>query len=346
MLDMPRSTQALLAALGHARPGPAVDIGSHEGAIARHHGCPYIHVDLTAVEAARRAGAAEVVHTDELPPGPFATAFFDAREYDPGLAAETVAQVAVRLRPDGVLITTARLADVEPLFAAVTSSGEALVAREPVAAGLPTEPWPTYNTQFQGQSYHFQSAPGVFSPRALDEGTLHMLEEIRPTPGARFLDLGCGVGVVSRIASEAWGCQVTATDVNARALRLTASNAPGVDVVASNGFTALHGREYDIIASNPPYHTDFGVAKSFIEGAHRHLVLGGSLYLVVKRADWYIQKTRSTFGGCRFVERSGYTIVIAEKRERKPAPADAEPPTTRKHARRQAEAAMRKRKRP
>lgn len=341
MNEQPRSTRALLALLDRRAPGPALDAGSHLGAVARALGCTYVNVDLTACLKSDLPGQA--LHTDELPPGPFRAIFFDAREYDPGLAAETVAAAALRLEPDGVLITTARLADVEVCFGDVAGAGEALIARAPLP-GVQLPPWFAYEADFAGHSYHMQSAPGIFSPRHLDEGTAFMLERIAHRPGARFLDLGCGAGIVSRIASETWGCQVTAVDVNARALRLTAANAPLAEVLASDGFAALGGRQFDLIASNPPYHTDFGVARSFIEGAHAHLALEGMLYLVVKRAEWYVQKTRTIFGGCRVFEQNGYTVIAAQKRPARPKTEPPAPATTKKHAKRMAAAGARKKR--
>ncbi|HWI66406.1 MAG TPA: methyltransferase [Symbiobacteriaceae bacterium] len=328
MQDTPRSTQALLGLLDRRAPGPALDVGSYQGAVSRAIGCTYVNVSLTAL------ADVEGLHTDELPAGPFATIFFDAREYDPGLASETVAAAAQRLAPGGVFITTARLSDVEYAFGTVAQAGETLVARNP-RSDVALPPWPTYEAEYGGKTYRIQSAPGIFSPRHLDEGTAFMLEQIEHRPDARFLDLGCGAGIVSLIASETWGCQVTAVDVNARALRVTAVNAPKAGVLASDGFQALNGRQFDVIASNPPYHTDFGVAKAFIEGAHAHLALEGMLYLVVKRADWYVQKVRNVFGGCRIAERNGYTVIITQKRPAKPRPAQpAAPATTKKHAKR------------
>ena len=41
---------------------------------------------------------------------------------------------------------------------------------------------------------------------------------------------------------------------------------------------------------NPPYHTNFSVAKSFIEGSYKHLQMGGWLVMVTKRFDWYKNK--------------------------------------------------------
>jgi 16S rRNA (guanine1207-N2)-methyltransferase len=238
-----------------------------------------------------------------------------------------------------MLVTTAREADLSPWFDVISPEENLLVAQRPRAGQHTSESF-TYGIALAGRQLEIQSEPGIFSPRSLDPGTRELLQLIQTQPGQRFLDLGCGAGAVSLVASQVWGCQVTAVDVSARALRLTRQNAPEAEVLASDGFSALTGRVFDLIASNPPYHTDFAVAKGFIEGAYRHLAPGGWLYLVVKRADWYVQKTRAVFGGCRAIEREGYVIIAAEKRARDSAAAsqgaESRQATTRKHAKRMA----------
>lgn len=348
-MDLPRSTRALLeaarrivpaaAAIEPLQPGDCLDIASASAAVARALHCTYLHDHWGACLAARAAGAAPVLHADQLPTVQYRHIFLEAAELDPALARQLAAQAADRLGPDGLLITTAREADVAPWFAAVSTEEDLLVARQPIAGQYAPESF-TYELALGGQQLVIQSEPGIFSPRGLDPGTREMLQIIRAEPGQRFLDLGCGAGVVSLAASQVWGCQVTAVDVSARALRLTRQNAPAAEVLASDGFSALRGRTFDLIASNPPYHTDFAVAKGFIEGAYRHLAPGGWLYLVVKRADWYVRKMRAVFGGCRVVEREGYVIISAERRalEGRPSarPAPAMQSTTRKHAKRMA----------
>ena len=52
---------------------------------------------------------------------------------------------------------------------------------------------------------------------------------------------------------------------------------------------------------NPPYHTDFSVAKSFIEGSYKHLQMDGWLVIETKRFDWYKNKIyHSAFFGHTF----------------------------------------------
>jgi 16S rRNA (guanine1207-N2)-methyltransferase len=328
LTDLPRSTRALLAALPAQRSGAALDIGSVQGLVAQSLGAPYVHNDLPACKA---AVVADVIHTDILPQGPFQLIAFDASDYEEGLARETVAQAAACLTPDGRLLTTARRAYVEEFFETVSQQDELCIG-----TGPRPERYQPEETSYQFNAFTIQTAPGIFSPRALDGGTALMLEQLNPQPGARFLDLGSGAGVVSKVASELWQCQVTAVDVSARALRYTMLNAPQATVLPSDGLSALQGQTFDLIASNPPYHTDFAVAKRFIEGAYRQLNMGGALALVVKRADWYVQKVRTLFGGCRLAERDGYTLILAEKRPKAPQQPKPET-TTRKHAKRMAQ---------
>ena len=332
-MTIPRSTRALLQFC--PVPGQAaLDIASYQGAVARALGCGYAHDHWAACELARTAGVSPVSHTDQLPAGSYAAVFLDARELDPALAAGFAAQAAGVLQPGGTLYTTARREDLAPWFDEIEEQNEALVARRPLAGQAEPEVL-HYSVTVGKDTLPVRSEPGVFSPRGLDPGTREMLNLIEAQPGQRFLDLGCGVGVVSLVAARVWGCEVTAVDVSARALRLTRLNVPEAEVIPSDGFRALASRQFDLIASNPPYHTDFAIAKGFIEGAHQHLSPGGWLYLVVKRADWYVQKVRAVFGGCRVVERDGYTILSAQRRAARPGaagPAGAR--TTKKHAKR------------
>ena len=61
MQDRPRSTRALLGLLDRRAPGPALDVGSHEGAVARAIGCTYVNVSLTALDT---GDGLQGLHTD------------------------------------------------------------------------------------------------------------------------------------------------------------------------------------------------------------------------------------------------------------------------------------------
>lgn len=174
----------------------------------------------------------------------------------------------------------------------------------------------------KGIKLQFKTEAGVFSPAAIDQGTLAMLSVVEFEPGDRVLDLGCGYGVVGILAAKLLGPQsVVMVDVDPLAVQLARENAalngvPGVLVCQSDGFRQLSETGFTKILSNPPYHTDFSVAKHFIEKGFNRLRLGGKMYLVVKRREWYKNKLISIFGGVRIQEIDGYYVFCAEKRAR------------------------------
>ena len=110
-------------------------------------------------------------------------------------------------------------------------------------------------TEFMGLTFHVE--PGVLIPRAdteiLVEKALAWMK-----PGARVLDIGTGSGAIAvSLAKLGRQAQVTAVDVSDRALEIARQNAERngavVEFVKSDCFSALKGRKYDMIVSNPPY---------------------------------------------------------------------------------------------
>ncbi len=173
---------------------------------------------------------------------------------------------------------------------------------------------------------------GIFSPSGPDKGTLAMLREAAAqtegTGPLKILDLGCGTGIVGVYLGMIFkDAEIHFTDVDERAVELSRENAlangmedSGIKAYRSDAFENILDRDFDMILSNPPYHTDFAVAKAFIEGAFRHLALGGKLFMVTKRLDWYKNKLIHVFGGVRITRtEDGYFVFTAEKRSERPA---------------------------
>ena len=110
-------------------------------------------------------------------------------------------------------------------------------------------------TEFMGLTFHVE--PGVLIPRADTEILVEKaLEWMKP--GARVLDIGTGSGAIAvSLAKLGRQAQVTAVDVSDRALEIARQNAErngaAVEFVKSDCFSALKGRKYDMIVSNPPY---------------------------------------------------------------------------------------------
>ena len=164
----------------------------------------------------------------------------------------------------------------------------------------------------------------VFSPSSIDRGTLAMLSQVDFTERDKVLDLGCGYGGVGLTAAKTIGeGNVIMCDISEDAVRLSRKNAhlnglTSMDIRQSNAFEKVPERNFTLILSNPPYHTDFSVAKSFIEGGFCHLALGGKMLMVTKRLDWYKNKMTAVFGGVKVREIDGYYVFIAEKRQTVP----------------------------
>lgn len=174
----------------------------------------------------------------------------------------------------------------------------------------------------QGVTLQFETDSSLFSPAAVDRGTLAMLSAAEFQPEDVVLDLGCGYGVVGILAAKKTGAErVTMCDCEEAAVVLSQQNAekngvPGITILQSNGFEKVIRQDFTVILSNPPYHTDFSVAKHFIEEGYRHLAEGGRMVMVTKRLDWYKNKLASVFGGVRVQETDGYFVFCAKKRGR------------------------------
>lgn len=179
-----------------------------------------------------------------------------------------------------------------------------------------------YKIVFNGKEITIDSEVSLFSPSGADRGTLCMLSHIEFGEEQKVLDLGCGTGIVS-LAACSGGVKpenIVMSDIDELAVATAMKNMStngyeGATGVVSDGFKDIPGKDYDLIISNPPYHTDFKVAKNFIEKGFNRLKIGGSMYMVTKRKDWYKNKLISVFGGVKIFEEEGYYIFVSQKRD-------------------------------
>lgn len=147
-----------------------------------------------------------------------------------------------------------------------------------------------------------------------------MLEYTEFRSDDKVLDLGCGYGIVGIVAARTIGSEnIVMSDINAGALEMANKNVnanclDGIRIICSNGYENIRDTDFTLIMSNPPYHTDFSVAKAFIEGSYKHLKIGGRLVMVTKRFDWYKNKIQAVFGGVKWIESCGYYVFMAEKK--------------------------------
>ncbi|MGH4138440.1 class I SAM-dependent methyltransferase [Clostridium sp.] len=176
------------------------------------------------------------------------------------------------------------------------------------------------DVNIKGIDLKFNTSNEVFSPQNVDKGTSAMLSTVEFKTNDKVLDLGCGYGIVGILAAKIVGASnVVMTDVDVSAVKLASENITlndieGIGLYQSDGFKNIHDKEFNLILSNPPYHVDFSVPKEFIEKGFNRLVVGGKMFMVTKRKDWYKNKLISIFGGVKISEIDGYYVFMAEKK--------------------------------
>jgi 16S rRNA (guanine1207-N2)-methyltransferase len=184
---------------------------------------------------------------------------------------------------------------------------------------LPHE-YKRFNFYFKSREYTFVTDTGVFSPGEVDGNTAYMLRHI-PQLGGSLLDMGCGYGCVGILLGGEYGLQVTAVDINPRAVRLAEENAKlndvPVRVLVSDCYSEVDGT-FDAIVINPPVHAGKDVMYRMYEGAPAHLNPGGCLYTVLYKkhgAESARKKLTEVFGHCETVATDKSRYVYRCKKQ-------------------------------
>ena len=165
---------------------------------------------------------------------------------------------------------------------------------------------------------------GVFSKSRVDEGSFAFLKVLLPLKlTGKILDLGCGYGTIGlTIAMASPEASITLADINTRALALCEKNAQElglsqrVTILQSDIYEKIEG-QFDSIVVNPPIRAGKRVTYAMYEGAKQRLIDGGSLFIVIRKAQGapsaskYIEEL---FGNITLLKRDkGYYIYQAKK---------------------------------
>jgi 16S rRNA (guanine1207-N2)-methyltransferase len=144
--------------------------------------------------------------------------------------------------------------------------------------------------------FKINSLPGVFSYDRLDEGTRLLIDHLAISTGETALDLGCGYGILGLAIARSGAERVDLVDVNLLATSSAARNisinqAEKAEVFTSDVLSAVRGREYHFIATNPPFHsgkeTDTLITEAYFKQSWQALAPGGRLLLVANRFRRY-----------------------------------------------------------
>lgn len=110
-----------------------------------------------------------------------------------------------------------------------------------------------------GRSLVFHTTWGLFSPRAIDDGTLLLLDHLDVQSDDHVLDLGCGYGPLGlAIAGQCSAGTVQLVDKDFVAVEYAAANAArnhltNASAYLSNGFSAVPGEQtLSLVVSNLP----------------------------------------------------------------------------------------------
>ena len=182
----------------------------------------------------------------------------------------------------------------------------------------------TISFEIKGITMNLLTDNGVFSKGKVDEGSLAFLKVILPLDlGNSILDLGCGYGTLGlTLAVFKKDARVTLADINSRALALCRRNAElnnvsqRVTILQSDIYTKIEGK-YDSIVINPPIRAGKSVTYKMYEEAKQYLIDGGSLLIVIRKAQGAESASKyieSIFGNVKLLDRhKGYHIYQAVK---------------------------------
>lgn len=174
----------------------------------------------------------------------------------------------------------------------------------------------------RGQQLRFYTTWGLFSPKAIDEGSRLLLDYIEIEADQHSADLGCGYGPLGlTLAKLAPQGQHTLLDKDFVAVDYSRRNAQlnglnNVEVVMSNGFDQLDQRRFQRIVSNLPAKTGKEQYYLYFYEALARLEPGGCFYVVTINGlrDFIKRSFKEVFGNYdKLKQGRSYTVALARR---------------------------------
>jgi len=179
--------------------------------------------------------------------------------------------------------------------------------------------------EVNNHSFSFLSCNNVFSKEKIDYGTKVLLNTVLKnytSLKSNVLDIGCGYGAIGIVLSYHYKntqflmSDVTKTAVELAKVNLQKNNIKNAIVIQSDLYENISDM-FDFIITNPPIKVGKKVLTNLIEGAHKHLNIGGHIVLVIKKShgkDSIKKYMEETFSNCEVLKREkGYYILKSEK---------------------------------
>jgi 16S rRNA G1207 methylase RsmC len=165
------------------------------------------------------------------------------------------------------------------------------------------------------------SRPGVFSHRHIDPGARALINSMHIERRNKVLDLGCGAGVVGLAALyRADDVRVLAVDSNPRALQCAERGAKrndlsGLETLLDATGDRIPPNSFDVVCANPPYFSHYRIAELFLQMAHRALKLRGTVHVVTKAPDWFVEHMPAYFGRVEPQPVKSYWVLTGRKKD-------------------------------
>jgi len=179
------------------------------------------------------------------------------------------------------------------------------------------------SAELLGTSLTFHSTWGLFSPRAIDDGTLLLLDHLQVSSDDIALDMGCGYGplglAIATCCTE--GC-VHLVDKDFVAVDYTTANAKrnqlnNTEVYLSNGFSAVpEDLALSLVVSNLPAKVGNEMFYIAFYDAYRRMQPGARLVVVTINGLRQFVKRAFTdvFGNySKLKQGKSYTISMATR---------------------------------
>ncbi|OOZ74299.1 methyltransferase [Solemya velum gill symbiont] len=180
-----------------------------------------------------------------------------------------------------------------------------------------------FSETLNGHTLVFHTTWGIFSPRAIDEGTRLLLEHLEIRENDRAIDLGCGYGPLGlTIAKSAPQGECLMVDKDFVAVEYANANAArnhidNASAMLSDGLKHI-GRQqkFTLAVTNLPAKTSNEHYYLFFQDIYEHLEPGGRIYVVViSGLRQFIKRAFiEVFGNHKKIKQSkNYTVAMATK---------------------------------
>lgn len=173
-------------------------------------------------------------------------------------------------------------------------------------------------------NYTFEVDVAMFAKDHIDMGTRILLNAVHDLDtGKKLLDLGCGYGPIGIIMGKTFPDKmITMVDITDRAVEMTKENVKrnevNAEVLKSNCYSALDGRRFDLILTNPPIRAGKKVIYPMFVDAYDHLNVGGRLAIVIRKNHGALSAKKvieERFGNCEILNRDkGFYVLSATRK--------------------------------